>query len=196
VKASGIERSYSAGQRILARGSAERELYVIRSGEVRLEGPDDRSLLLGAGDVFGEVAAILGEPHLMGAVAESDVALLAIDLPLLNRLCAEDREFPLRLISHLAQRLSTADGAPRERQGEAAPSLAQARLARVILRRAGSETGRSTVKGKLKDLAEDADLPIREAYAVVQDLLEKRIVRLSEDHLTLLEPERLREATG
>ncbi len=193
MKPPDIEREFSAGERIVERGSAQRELYVIRSGEVRLEAAQGaRTLLLGAGDVFGELSAILGEPQRCDAIADSDVVVLAVDLPLLNRLCAENLEFTLRLVAHLAERVASADGALGENAAQAVPATSLAQMARTLLERASSEDARACVEGELQDLAEAAGIPVREAYSCVQHLLEKRILRLVDDRLTLLEPERLR----
>ena len=113
MKAKEIERHFRTGERIIARGSATRDLYVIRSGEVRVgDGPGAEPLLLGPGDLFGELAAILGEPHPHDVFADGDVTLLVLDVELLNRLCATCPEFGFRLIRHLAQRIASPDSTP------------------------------------------------------------------------------------
>src|SRR5262245_53914868 len=95
-----VERRYRSGERIVERGSAGRELFILREGTVLLdESADDPARLLGPGDLFGEAAALLGRPHPAHATAEGDVVVLAIDVPTLHRLCAEP-EFAVRLIRH------------------------------------------------------------------------------------------------
>lgn len=197
LKPSEIERQFSEGETIVERGSTTRELYVIRSGEVRLEGAeDDRALLLGPGDMFGEIAVILGEPHASRAVADSEVMLVVIDVPLLNRLCSENADFSFRLIRHLAQRVSSPEITP----GDAGPALQSGaemgRLAKAILRRAGRGDPPRAVDGKLRDLAQDAGLSMLRSYLLVQNLLEQRVLRLADDRLSLLEPEKLKTLGG
>jgi CRP-like cAMP-binding protein len=192
VRSKEIERHFAPGERIVAHGSAVRELFVIRSGEVRLGAPDgERPLLLGPGDVFGEIAAILGEPQPQDAIADGDVVVLALDLPALNRLASECPEFALRLIRHLAQRISSPDPAPGDSQPLAAPSPELARLARVLLARVVDDDGAPRVRGVLRDLAADAQLSTLDAYRAVQQLIHQRVLRLGDDVLTLLDPRAL-----
>ncbi len=188
MKPSEIERRYAAQEAIVERGSTSRELYVIRSGEVRLEGADpERSLLLGPGDMFGEIAAILGEPNSARAVAESEVTVVVIGVPLLNRLCVENADFSFRLIRHLAERVAN--------PGESAPNLEPSDdlsgLAQAILRRTASSDCPALVEGMLSDLSKDAGIQMIDTYLLVQSLLEKRVLRLAEDRLSLLERDKL-----
>lgn len=188
MKPSEIERRYAAGEAIVERGSASRELYVIRSGEVRLEGADpERALLLGPGEMFGEISTILGEPNSASAVADSDVTLIVLDVGLLNRLCIENADFSFRLIRHLAQRVAS--------PGESAPAFEASddlrRLARAILNHTASGDTPAVVDGMLRELSIDSGLPMIDTYLLVQSLLEKRVLRLAEDRLSLLERENL-----
>ncbi len=183
-----LERQFAPGERIVAHGSAVRELYVIQSGEVRLGALEsERPLLLGPGDLFGEVAAILGEPQPLDATADGEVTLLALDVAALNRLCSECPEFALRLIRHLAQRISSPDPAPGDAPPLATPTPELARLARVVLARVVDDDGAHRVQGTLRDLAAEAELPTLDAYRAVQQLIHQRVLRLGDDVLTLLD---------
>jgi CRP-like cAMP-binding protein len=193
VKSKDLERHFAPGERIVAHGSAARELYVIRSGEVRLGGPEnERPLLLGPGDMFGEISAILGEPQPLDATADGEVTVLVLDTAQLNRLTTECPEFSARLIRHLAQRIASPDPAP----GDAAPlasarSPELARLARVILARVVDDDGAHRVQGALRDLAAEAELTTLEAYRAIQQLIHQRVLRLGDDVLTLLDSREL-----
>jgi CRP-like cAMP-binding protein len=191
VRSKELERRFGQGERIVAHGSAVRELFVIRSGEVRLGAQGERPLLLGPGDVFGEVAAILGEPQPQDAVADGDVVVLALDLPSLNRLCAECPEFSLRLIRHLAQRISSPDPSPADQPPLAVRTPELTRLARALLARVVDDDGTQRVRGVLRDLAADAELSTLEAYRAIQQLIHQRVLRLGDDVLTLLDPRAL-----
>lgn len=193
MKAKELERQFRTGERIVARGSATRELYVIRSGEVRVgdAGPGSQPLLLGPGDIFGELAAILGEPHPNDVFADGDVTVLAIDVELLNRLCAECPEFGFRLIRHLAQRIASPDPTPTQGPRTEPGNPAVAALCAVLLARAVDDDGTLRGPAALRDLAEAADLPIPDAYRAVQQLLEQRALRLADDVLTILDRDAL-----
>src|SRR5262245_15396714 len=104
MKGAELERSLGQGEQIFARGSTPRELYIVRSGRVRLsagEGSPDR--LRRAGELFGELSAILGTPSPYSAEALEPSAVLVLPLPLMNRLCTGCPEFSMRLITHLAR---------------------------------------------------------------------------------------------
>ena len=182
MKPGDIERSFSAGECILDLDARVRELYVIRSGEVRV-GPDER--LLGPGDLVGEVAAITGRPSQVRAVAESDGVALTLSLELLQELCLKNGEFVLRLVRHLAEQLDSAG--LEETAPVASAALAAASVARAILARA--EPGRSParVDGRLRELAKEADLDLVVTYHEIQALLEEKVVLLSEDQLQILD---------
>jgi CRP-like cAMP-binding protein len=197
VKSKELERQFAPGEQIVARGSASRELYVIRSGEVRLGAPDsERPLLLGPGELFGEITAILGEPQPLDATADGEVTVLVLDLLALNRLCSECPEFSLRLIRHLAQRISSPDPAPGDAPALTAPSPELARLARVILARLVDDDGAPRVQGALRELAAEAELPTIEAYRAIQQLIHQRVLRLGDDVLTLLDLRALEALRG
>ncbi len=190
MKPKEIERQFATGERIVARGSATRELYLIKSGEVRIgDGPGAQPLLLGPGDMFGELVAILGEPHANDVFADGDVSLLALDLELLNRLCASCPEFAFRLIRHLAQRIASPDPTPTQAPRTEPGNPAVARLCATLLERAVDEEGTLRGPSALRDLAAAAELSIPDAYRAVQQLLEQRALRLADDVLTILDRE-------
>ena len=64
MKREKLEREFGGEDAILDSGSNKRELFVVRSGNVMLV-PNDGSeqRLLGPGEIFGELGAIVGEPR-------------------------------------------------------------------------------------------------------------------------------------
>jgi CRP-like cAMP-binding protein len=191
MKPEELERSFSRGQRILEPGSRVRELYIVRSGSVRIEWGDGRAAALRAGGaVFGETCAILGEPSPYGVSADDDAVVLVVDLPLLNRLCRESTEFSLRLIRHLAVEFSEAlqprAGDLRSDPGE----LGQ--LVTAVLQRAASGDPPQAVPGTLKELAEASRLSMLSAYRALHDLIDQGIVQLIDDQLSVVAPDALR----
>jgi CRP/FNR family transcriptional regulator len=190
-----IERHFSPGDRILDAGSRVRELYVIRSGKVRLtSGSEEEGALLGPGDLFGELAAILGMPVPYDAMAEGETSVLALDVPNLNRLCRENTEFSFRLIRHLASEMA---GVPREASESDSPAARSRKggdleaFASVILDRSRSGEPPAIVDGKLQDLATGANLTMTEAYNALHEFLDRHWVCLVDDQLSLLEREEL-----
>lgn len=77
-----LER-YTAGERLVRQGDEGRSLFVVRSGEVRVErsevGEPARELArLGAGSFFGEASLLTGEPRSASVVASSEVEVVVV----------------------------------------------------------------------------------------------------------------------
>ena len=190
MKAEQLERQYSAGEVILARGTAVRELYVIRAGRVVLKRDEaEEPIILEEDGIFGEAGGLLGQASPYVAKAEADVTLLALGVAELNRLCAESPEFSARLIRHLAEELQQ-----RECTWVPADAGAPAQLETLVcllLKRYRAGGPRDPVATRLEEIAKGAGLAMLDAYRGIQWLLDHRLLRLVEDRLTVLEPEEL-----
>lgn len=182
-----LVRRFAAGDVIVQPEERARALYIVHSGAVEVRGAEGSPVRLGPGEMFGETGLILDEPYGLAAVALSETAVVAVQLPDLQRLCLESHDFAFRLIRHLARSLRPQEPEIRDITGEQA-----GRLARVILELAEEEETPARVDGRLRDLAEAAGIPIGEAYNWVQRWLEQRVLRLAEDQLTLVEADGLR----
>ncbi|HTO55784.1 MAG TPA: cyclic nucleotide-binding domain-containing protein [Myxococcota bacterium] len=202
MKPEDIEQRYTKGQTIVERGSRERVLYVVRSGNVLVHITEGQApYLLGPGDMFGEAPAILGRASPVRAEAEGDTSVLALDVSLLNVLVRENAEFSFRLIQALAERVgaareeASAEALPAEPEPPRTTIRQDARalsaLARAILARRIPGEVPTPVRGRLMDLAAASHLPIRQAYLCLQELLDRRLVGLVDDQLTVLEPDEL-----
>ena len=191
MKAEELERSFSRGQRVLALGSRVRELYIVRSGSVRIEWGDGRAPSVRAGGaLFGETSAILGEQSPYGVTADDDAVVLVVDLPLLNRLCRESTEFSMRLIRHLALEYA---GALQPRPTDLRSDPAElAQLVAALQQRAAPCDPPQPVPGNLKDLAEASRLSMVSTYRALHDLIDQGIVQLIDDQLSIVTPEALR----
>jgi CRP-like cAMP-binding protein len=98
-----------AGQVVFREGQRGEEMYVIEEGEVeivKLHGPVERTLsTLGAGDFFGEMSLLEGQPRLATARARSDARLLPIDASTFDQMLRENPEITIRMMRRLSQRL-------------------------------------------------------------------------------------------
>ncbi len=193
MKREKLEREFSGEDAILDSGSNKRELFVVRSGNVMLV-PNDGSeqRLLGPGEIFGELGAIVGEPSPYAVRADGDANVLVLDPAALNRLCKQSPDFSARMILHLAQELAGA-GASQVSPEDERLQHSLSCLVPVILERRKSSDLPSPVSGRLADLATDAGLSILETYFCLQSLLERRYLQLVDDQLTLVEADALEE---
>lgn len=198
MKAEELERQYSPGQLILERGKVSRELFIVRSGGVLLDRDDgSEARLIGAGELFGELSAVLGAPNPYSAEADDDVAVLVLDPDLLNQMCTENEEFAVRMIRHLSEELLRCHG-DRASLAGMDQRMAQGfkKIVPVLFARAQGDEPPVPVEGRLKDLSGEAGLSVLDAYYCIQRLLESRVLRLVEDQLAIVEAEQLRELLG
>ena len=94
-----------AGSVIFREGDEAHELFVIKSGQVRIQ-LGNRSLAeLSANDVFGEMALIDNEPRSATALAVTDVELVAVSEKQFLFLVGQTPYFALKVMRVLAQRL-------------------------------------------------------------------------------------------
>jgi CRP-like cAMP-binding protein len=106
-------RDYAAGTILFHEGEPGEEMYVIRSGKVRISKrvyDGERTLgVLGAGEFFGEMAILSGKPRSATATVVEDARLLAIDGKIFETMIQANLEVAVRMIRKLATRLANAD---------------------------------------------------------------------------------------
>jgi CRP-like cAMP-binding protein len=90
---------------IFQEGDEARELFVIKSGEVRIQIGNRTVTDLKADSIFGEMALIDNEPRSATAVAVTDVELVAVSEKQFLFLVSQTPYFALKVMRVLAQRL-------------------------------------------------------------------------------------------
>jgi CRP/FNR family cyclic AMP-dependent transcriptional regulator len=98
-------QSFKAGSVIFREGDEARELFVIKSGQVRIQIGNRTVTELGADSIFGEMALIDNEPRSATAVAMTDVELVAVSEKQFLFLVSQTPYFALKVMRVLAQRL-------------------------------------------------------------------------------------------
>jgi CRP-like cAMP-binding protein len=102
-------RDFPAGAVVFEEGDPGSRMYVIQSGEVRIVkrvGARDITLArLGAGEAFGEMALLEGQPRSASAVVEATARILVIDEAAFADLVRRNGEIALRLLRRLSARL-------------------------------------------------------------------------------------------
>ena len=98
-------QSFKAGSVIFREGDEARELFVVKSGQVRIQIGNRTVAELGADSIFGEMALIDNEPRSATAVAVTDVELVAVSEKQFLFLVSQTPYFALKVMRVLAQRL-------------------------------------------------------------------------------------------
>ena len=79
----GYEKQLRAGETLFKEGDAGDEMYLIRSGRIKivkdLEGATKTLAVIGEGEFFGEMALLDKSPRSAAAIAESDAKLIIVD---------------------------------------------------------------------------------------------------------------------
>jgi CRP-like cAMP-binding protein len=96
---------FKAGSVIFREGDDARELYVVKSGNVRIQIGNRTITELGADSIFGEMALIDSEPRSASAIAVSDVELVPVSEKQFLFLVSQTPYFALKVMRVLAQRL-------------------------------------------------------------------------------------------
>ena len=94
-----------AGSVIFREGDAANELFVIKSGEVRIQIGNRTITALGQDSIFGEMALIDSEPRSATAIAVTDVELVPVSEKQFLFLVSQTPYFALKVMRVLAQRL-------------------------------------------------------------------------------------------
>ena len=105
------QRSLKNGERAFSRGETGDELFLIRSGAVRIElilehGQRHHVSTFGRGDFFGEMAFLDRQPRSADAVAEGDTALFVLSRHEFDALVLEHRMLVINLLEGLAKALA------------------------------------------------------------------------------------------
>jgi len=98
-------RRVRAGGVIFREGERADELFVIKSGYVRIQVCNRAMSDLAADNIFGEMALIDSEPRCANAMAITDVELVPISEKQFLFLVSQTPYFALKLMRVLAQRL-------------------------------------------------------------------------------------------
>ena len=98
-------RFFKAGTTIFREGEDAHELFVIKSGDVRIQIGNRTVSELSADHIFGEMALIDNQPRSASAIAVSDVELVPVSEKQFLFLVVQTPYFALKVMRVLAQRL-------------------------------------------------------------------------------------------
>jgi len=146
---------------------------------------------LGAGEFFGEMSVVLGEPRSIRCVALCETRLLELDAETLESMCIERPEIAIRMIQRLATRLIDAE---RRLCLLGVDDLLRP-VVRSLVRRAESPGEQGVrIPCSLRSLAAESGLSLKEAHQALHQLLDQKLVRLVDDTLFARDLESLSSA--
>lgn len=186
-----FERACSAGELIFEAGDEGGSLFVVQSGEVELCRPGEEGSALvarlGPGDLFGELSVLGGGPRRARARAVGPVRLLELEGPTLQAMCLERPEIGLRLLRKLAARVLDLE----QRLVALGVDDLLRPVVRVLVRRAERRGEGARVATTLRRIARESGLSMLEAHRALQQLLEEKLVKLTDDALEVPDLEAL-----
>ena len=98
-------RFFKAGTIIFHQGDVANEMFVIKSGQVRIQLGNRTLAELRADNIFGEMALIDDEPRSASAIAITDVELVPVSEKQFLFMVSQAPYFALKVMRVLAQRL-------------------------------------------------------------------------------------------
>jgi len=104
-----FSRTYEAGELLFRAGDEGRTVYFVEEGEVEIVLEGTLLDTLGPGQLFGETAAILGEPRNATARARTPLRVLELPTEVFSFYLRSDRLASKRIIGALADRLKRAN---------------------------------------------------------------------------------------
>lgn len=185
-----FERTFVPGETVFDEAEPGETLFVIQAGEVELtRGGDTRRPVarLGPGEFFGEMSVLVGGARSERATALGPARLLELDAATLEGLCIEKPEVAVRLLRRLAARFAELETRLAALGGDDGLRA----LVRGLVRRVEAGPDGLRVPGNLVALAAQAGLSPLEAWRGVQQLLDRRLVRLADDVLRVPDLEAL-----
>ena len=96
---------FARGAPIVRKGQRGETFFIILDGEATVQLSRGRSRPLGAGDYFGELALLDGEPRSATIIAKTPVLAMRLSRRRFHALLASDSELVLRLMKGLSARL-------------------------------------------------------------------------------------------
>ncbi len=104
---------FRAGETIFSQGDVGTEMFIVRSGSVRIfrESNGNRQALsvLERGDFFGEMAVLEGTPRSDSAEAAEDAELVRIHSAIFDRMIRRNTEIAVRIILKLSRQVEEAN---------------------------------------------------------------------------------------
>jgi CRP-like cAMP-binding protein len=190
--------TFKRGDMIFRQGETTRDLYIIKSGQIRVfktEGSVEIDLdVSGPGSVVGEIAAIDGGPRTASAVAEIDTEAFWIAPETFTSLLAKMPDWFRKIAIILTRRLREVDKKiDRNIAGDKSNQIA----ALIALMHASGRPaeGENPDEIAIKELENEAmdilNIPLNEITELLQSLTTRGIIKMEKSRLLVVNKEQL-----
>ena len=142
---------------------------------------------LTAGEFFGEMSVVVGEPRTTRAIAVTDCRLLELDAEALEGMCLEKPEIAIRIIRRLTDRLVESE----RRLAVLGVDDLLRPIVRALVRGAEPAGDSCRIPGTLRSVAAEAGVTLLEAHRALHQLIDRKVIRLVDDVLMASDVERL-----
>jgi CRP/FNR family cyclic AMP-dependent transcriptional regulator len=193
----------ATGAHVFRKGDDSRSLYVIERGRVKIaatsaDGREVALNLLGADEVFGEVALADGGPRTADAVACEPVRLLAFDRAELTPFLESEPKVMLRMLAALARRVRWVSGALEDSVFLPLPTRMAKRLMFLNAHFGVSSAAgrRLTVSLPQRELASHMNVTRETVNRLIQDWREEGLIAVDRGVFVLKDIPRLAELAG
>jgi CRP/FNR family transcriptional regulator, cyclic AMP receptor protein len=190
-------KKVKAGELLFRAGDQGDEMFVIRSGAIRVyleaAGQEKTLAILGAGDFVGEMSLLNGKPRSANAVVHEDGELLVIKGRVLEEMIVHNTEIALRLIKRLSTRLDTVDSLVKVLIHRDVKERVIENLKRLAILHGWRPGNEITIDSDLDAMAEQVGLKVEEVHDVVSRLIRAGALVKNQSSWTIVDPGRLDE---
>jgi CRP/FNR family cyclic AMP-dependent transcriptional regulator len=190
-------KTAKTGDVLFAAGEKGQEMYVIRSGSVRIavqsRGIDKTLAVLGPGEFVGEMSILTDQPRSATATVQEDAELLVVGVRVLEEMIVHNTEIALRLIKRLAKRLETADSLIKVLIHRDAKERVFENLKRIVALHNPADGAEVTVAADVNAMAEQVGLEVTEVYDIISRMIKAGALIESDGAWIIREPARLDE---
>ncbi len=185
------------GEALFREGEPGSDMYVVRSGQVRVyvesAGVEKTLAMLGPGEFIGEMSLLTGSPRSATAVVEQESNLLCVKGKVLEEMIVHNTEIALRLIRKPATRLQTTGSLVRVLLFRDPKDRIIDNLKRLAMLHGWSPGKEVVIQADLAAMAEQVGLDLEEVQDIISRLIRAGGLKPSEGSWTITNLERLDE---
>lgn len=186
-----FERSFEAGESVFEPDQPGDAIYIVQAGQIELrrasDGADRVVARYGPGEFFGEMGVVLGRDRVHRALAVTDARVLQLDGSTFEAMCVDQPEIAIRVIQRLASRTINLE----QRLAALGVDDLLRPVVRVLVRRSDANNPSKPIETNLRELAQEAGLPMLAAHSGLNQLFDQKLVKLVGDALVVPDLEAL-----